>query len=300
MVEAPSYKDMKGREGGGSLERSPEATLATAQERCRNLAGAHVTKRVTVIIPSRTQPRQAAFLARAIRSVGAQTARSSYEVDVMVGLDPDAELPDVGKAEVIVHYANGKDRTQAAALNAAAASLDGDFVAFLEDDDLWHPRHLAISLQFLEHVGFASSTQLEVDGTGNVLRINDFPTPSGWVMSRSTWERVGAFNLDFRYHLDNEWLGRLAEAEVGRVHVMEATAPVLPSLVMQVRPWLANVVTLGGGRVRLVRHSSPAPNVIRLVHADSGMARIATDASMRKAADDERARLEARFGRVPW
>lgn len=257
-------------------------------------------QRVSVVIPSRSQPDQLAFLMQAIRSVRDQTARGSVSIEVVVGLDPDAELPALGETDLVVRSTAAHERSQAAALNAAAAATDGDFLAFLEDDDRWRPDHLTISLQALARCGFASTTQLEVDAKGVALRINDFPTPSGWVMPRSTWERVGAFNTEYRYHLDNEWLGRLADAEVDRTHVAEATAPATLALAAGVRPWLANVVTFGGGRVRLARHTSPLPNVVRLVHTASGMHRIATDATAKLRSDSEIAQLTARFGRFPW
>jgi len=67
-----------------------------------------------------------------------------------------------------------------------------------------------------------------------------------------------------------------------------------------VRPWLAAVVVNGGGHSSLARHGGAIPNVLRLVHPQSGMSQIATDAAKRAASDDEVARLQARFGRVPW
>jgi len=257
-------------------------------------------KCASVIIPSRSQPEQVGFLMRAIQSIAEQTARATHAIEVIVGLDPGAEPPDIPVGDLSIRHVNATQRSQASALNAAAAISRGDFVAFLEDDDLWHPDHLAVSLQSLESAGFASTTQLEVDGAGHVLRINDFPTPSGWVMTRSTWECVGEFNVQHRYHLDNEWLGRLSAASIQRVHLVEATAPIDVSLASQVRPWLANVLTYGGKCVRLARHRSPVPNVMRLVHTHSGMHQIATNPEARAVAQAEFAQLQTRFGHFPW
>jgi hypothetical protein len=257
-------------------------------------------QRVNVIIPSRTQPQQAGFLNRALKSVSAQSARQTYTLEVVIGLDPEAATPELEPCDIPVRWARAAAKSQAAALNGAAAAAQGDFIAFLEDDDLWHASHLAVALPLLANCGFVSTTQLEIDPQGNVVRINDFPTPSGWVMPRSTWEAVGEFNPRFRYHLDNEWLGRLAERSIERVHVADATAPTNPQVARQVRPWLANVAQYGGTRVRFARHQSPVPNVLRLVHPGSGMYQLVTDAAQRKQSEAEMQELHTRFGRIPW
>ncbi len=257
-------------------------------------------KRLSVVIPSRSQPEQASFLARALQSISAQTARASLTIDVVIGLDAGASPPDLPRSDLPVRCAHGSERSQAAALNAAAGLVTGDYVAFLEDDDHWQTGHLAVALEFLQQAQFVSTTQLEVNPAGCIVRINDFPTPSGWVMPRSTWDHVGPFDGAFRYHLDSDWLGRLGDAPLSRVHVAEATAPALVETALQVRPWLAAVVTNGGGRVTLARHGSAIPNVLRLVHPASGMYQLATDPIKGRAHEDELVRLKARFGRVPW
>lgn len=257
-------------------------------------------KRLSVIIPSRSQAAQASFLARALKSIGAQTARASLTIEVVIGLDPGAPLPHLPQTDLPVRCAHASERSQAAALNAAAGLLVGDYVAFLEDDDQWQAGHLAVALELLKQAEFVSTTQLEHDAAGNIVCINDFPTPSGWVMPRSTWEQIGAFDGAFRYHLDNDWLGRLGNTPLSRIHVAEATAPAHVTMAAKVRPWLASVVANGGGRVRLARHGSPVPNVLRLVHPESGMYQLATDPVKRQASEEEIARLMSRFGRVPW
>lgn len=254
---------------------------------------------LSVIIPSRTQPDQASFLTRALKSISEQTARASLTIEVVIGLDPGAIPPQIS-SEQALRYAHATERSQAAALNAAAALATGDYVAFLEDDDQWHASHLATALEFLKEAQFVSTTQLEADAAGLIVRINDFPTPSGWVMPRSTWDRIGPFNASYRYHLDSEWLGRLGDAPLERIHLVEATAPVQLAVAAQVRPWLARVLSYGGAHVRLARHRNALPNVLRLVHGQSGMGQIASDAAKRAASEHEVQRLLSQFGRVPW
>lgn len=255
---------------------------------------------VSVIVPSRVQANQVRFLNRAIGSVQGQYAGRWVQIEVLVGLDPDTEPPALGAFHVPVQYVNAAGRSGAAAANAAIAKSSGDYVAILEDDDVWDPKHLEVSLRALEHCGFVSGTQLEVDDEGVVVRINDFATPDSWVMTRATWEQVGPINTDFRYHSDNEWLGRLAESGITRTHLIESTAPLSIDVARQVRPWLATLFDLSGGHVRLERHHSPVPLVQRLVHRDSLMHQISADAQTNAASEDEYARLFQRFGRIPW
>jgi hypothetical protein len=263
--------------------------------------GAGELRTIAVIIPSRPQPLQEAFLTRAVGGIRAQTALTSLRARVLVGIDRGQTLPVAIAERLGIEAVQSEGQSQALACNAAAREIgDAELVAFLEDDDEWLPHYLEQALEALEHAPFVSSTQLEVDAGGLVIRINDFATPSGWLMDRRVWETVGPFDPQFRYHLDNDWLGRLADRGFDRVHLVEATAPVDPSVAAQVRPWLANVVALGGGRVQLLRHAHATPLVRRLVHPGSGMARIAADPRTGGRSESETQELLRRYGRIPW
>jgi glycosyltransferase involved in cell wall biosynthesis len=255
-----------------------------------------------VVIPSRTQDSQLRFLERCIASIRGQSRIAEFSLRIIVGVDPGAS-PGLAQSARRLGFelAEAGAESQAGALNAALHALQTDWVAFLEDDDLWHPQYLQnASAAMAAGAQFVSSTQLEVDERGVVIRINDFPTPSGWLMSRELAARVGPFDAAYRFHLDNEWLGRLAETAAPRMHMVESTAPVDPHHIAQVRPWLMNALTLSGGHCRLGRHALPVPLVQRLVHSSSGMARIAADPELAEVSRAESERLLARFGRIPW
>jgi glycosyltransferase involved in cell wall biosynthesis len=257
-------------------------------------------KALAVIIPSRQQPAQERFLTRAIASIRAQSFDAELQVQVRVGIDRGAAVPPGLEQSEGVQVVESPGNSQGAALNAAARALDADYVAFLEDDDEWHPSRVALGLRALTHGDFSSSTQLEVDEDEVVVQINDFPTPSGWFMPMATWEKVGAFNENYRYRLDNEWLGRLGESGLRRIHLIEATAPVRFEIMKQVRPFLAAVIEMGGPCSEIRRHELPMPVIKRTVHAESGTARIGAQPAMERQSQDEYDRLIKRFGRVPW
>ena len=255
---------------------------------------------LSVIIPSREQAQQVQLLMRSIGSVQAQKARESLKVEVVIGIDLGAEPPALDGFDFPIRVVEGSARSAQAALNSAAATVTSDYIAFLEDDDVWEPEHLEVSLRALEHCAFVSGTQLEVDREGTVVRINDFPTPTGWVMPRSTWEQVGPFDPEYRMHQDNAWLGCLSERGLARAHLIESTAPLSVDVARQVRPWLANVLDLGGGNVRLVRHDSPTPLIRRLVHSDSNMHLISIGGAAKAISDADYERMFQRWGRIPW
>jgi hypothetical protein len=82
--------------------------------------------------------------------------------------------------------------------------------------------------------------------------------------------------------------------------LVEATAPIDPEIVASMRPWLSSVLRFGGRSVRLLRHDSPWPLVLRLVHQSSVMQQVEDNSAWLKTSQHEHALLEQKFGRVPW
>lgn len=263
--------------------------------------------KISVVIPSRLAAiapgdgNRPWFLDKALDCVRTQSAwRAGHQLQLLVGVDQgqrDTALARIGARAEVVEAAS---RSQAAALNAGIRAVTGDVVAFLEDDDLWHQDYLAKALNALQRGAFVSSTHLEVKTDGTVMRISDYATPSSWVMPRSTLERIGGFDEAYRWHLDSEWLGRLAGSELPRIHFVEATAPITQEEICISRPQLANVIEYGGPAISLLRHDSPWPLVMRTVHPASGTAQIRADDAKTAESKAECDRLFARFGCVPW
>ena len=242
------------------------------------------------------------FIEHAIESASAQELDQSVTIHFFVGIDPDTEVPATLANHPQLTFVRGTGKAQVAALNAAIRAVDAswDLIGFLEDDDQWLPQYLGVALRALDSFDFVSSTQLEVDERGEVVRINDFATPSGWLMRRSTFERVGAINPSSKWHYDNEWLGRLAATGLRRAHLVEGTAPGTLQDAIQVRPWLANVLRFGGPNVHLVRHGYVLPLVRRLVHRGSGTSDVGQGGTAKAESNAEYQWLIDRFGRIPW
>ena len=244
------------------------------------------------------------FVERAIASASAQSVVVDNNVTLrfIVGIDTDADIPAHLAERSDIVWARSDGRSQAGALNAGidAVGCQCDCIAFLEDDDRWNQNYLNLCSAALRRYGFVSTTQLEIDESGEIVRINDFPTPSGWIMRRDTLRRVGRFDPALRWHLDNDWLGRLGDSGIRRCHIIDALAPATVALAQQVRPWIANVARFGGANSEVRRHTMLAPLVTRLVHSRSGMARIAADPALLQESRTEYATLNRRYGRIPW
>lgn len=230
------------------------------------------------------------FVERAIESIRSQ--KTDLELQIIIGVDPGvkAELPGVEIVE-------SPRANLSAVLNEAAKRIEGQFVAFFEDDDEWMPGHLAGSFSALAHGDFVSGTQLVVNENGRVHHINDFPTPDTWVMRREIWDKVGGFSEEFAVHQDHDWLGKLSMAGVSRVHLVEASAPDNHEAAIQLRPWLATLSE--SGQIRLARHTSPWPLVKRLRRSASWTGQIRSG-ERAAISQDCYARIQAKFGCVPW
>jgi glycosyltransferase involved in cell wall biosynthesis len=248
-----------------------------------------LAKTVSVIIPTRLE---GSHLGSAIRSVLAQEGIAQADIQIIVGVDDGhgalfkRRYPDIEMAE-------SRGHSQAKALNAAIQQARGEYLAFLEDDDVWERTFLRTALTLLDQAGFVSSNQLEVNELGLVQQINDFPIPSGWVLRRKTFDTVGPFDETYRWHVDNEWLGRLGEAYITRIHLVESTASIA-------RPELAKLLCYARPQPRIIRHQYPVPMISRLVHSGSGKYRTTHDPALKAESDNEKARARKRFGHFPW
>ncbi len=191
-------------------------------------------------------------------------------------------------------------RGQASALNAALSSVQGDWIALLEDDDQWRSAHLALSLDALSTFQFVSASQRCVDPAGRQIGVYGPATPSGWVMPRHVLEKVGLFDEAFRFHLDSDWLGRLNRAIDRRGHFIESSElpmdrflerrPELRTLQQNARP----------AQVALLRGPGHYTQVERTENPQGGVSSIKSDPALASISQREYAAIEARYGHIPW
>jgi glycosyltransferase involved in cell wall biosynthesis len=188
------------------------------------------TPRVSVVIPAFNAERT---LARAVDSVLAQQGvEDTAEIIVCDdgSTDRTAEvLEQYGDRLVVVRQEN---RGRGAARNACLARARGEFIAFLDADDKWVPRRLAIGLNAaLTHpdCDVFYGNALVMDGAGTIYRAMNgewHVGHSGWVfpyllrhnfvplptvlVRRTAVDAAGWFDESLRRSQDLEWLLRLS------------------------------------------------------------------------------------------
>lgn len=168
---------------------------------------------VSAVIPTYNGTR---YLAEAVHSVMAQT----YEVLEIIVVD-DGSQEDIEKILSPffpkVNYVRQENAGPAAARNHGISIAKGDLIAFLDDDDVWHPTKIAVQVSRLienPRCALVYSYAELIDENGRVipneapvptefpcgsvylefLRKNRINTPSVTLVRREVFEEIGLFD----------------------------------------------------------------------------------------------------------
>jgi glycosyltransferase involved in cell wall biosynthesis len=169
------------------------------------------TPSVSVIIPTYNR---SAFLQESIGSVLAQTFKDFELVVVDDGsTDNTREILSIYKSNIATIFTG--HRGPSAARNSGIKATQGEFIAFLDSDDLWLPEKLEKQIHFLKHTTKGFICQTEEIWVRNGVRVNPrkkhkkfsgwifdkclplcIVSPSAVIIHRSVFERVGFFDED--------------------------------------------------------------------------------------------------------
>lgn len=176
--------------------------------------------RISVVMPAYNAEK---FIGAALDSVADQSLVPLETIVVDDGsTDRTAELAGSHRlADLIVVQQQNKG--PAAARNAALTGARGDWIAFLDADDLWMPGKLALQAHLADH-------RPEVDiwlGATEGVAIDHLPQKPGAFMAsfasrlflqlgatlvrRAIFERVGLFDPQLAYGEDLDWIMRAQE-----------------------------------------------------------------------------------------
>src|SRR5215813_90561 len=184
---------------------------------------------VSVIIPVYNGAR---YLRAALESVFAQTYRHFEVIVVDDGSTDDSGV--IAKSFPDVIYIHRENRGVAAARIHGIDAARGEFLAFLDQDDLWTPEKLTLQIyQLLSHsdLGYTlTQQQYFLDPGGSLppwFRKELFSTVhTGWVLGamvvrRTVFEKVGNFATDYSAANDSDWFFRAKAAGVSMAVVPE-------------------------------------------------------------------------------
>src|SRR5581483_4557774 len=169
--------------------------------------------RVTVIIPAYNRK---AMLCEAVDSVLAQNYRD-FELLVVDDGSTDGTTQELasryGERVRVLRQAN---HGVAAARNLGIRSSNGEYIAFLDSDDLWRPKKLAVQMNFMEADRRCRICQTEEIWIRNGVRVNAkskhrkpsgdifraslelcLVSPSAVLMTRELFDEVGGFDETF-------------------------------------------------------------------------------------------------------
>ncbi|PYM09402.1 MAG: hypothetical protein DMD82_00290 [Candidatus Rokuibacteriota bacterium] len=179
------------------------------------------TPLVSVVIPVYNGER---FVAEAIHNVLDQEY-PALEIIVVDDGSTDRTEAAVRAIPVELHYFKQENLGPAAARNRGIRDASGDYVAFLDVDDLWPPHTLATLMdELLRHPeldlvqGYSQVTEYE-DGAGvyeyRGNPMESFPYSIATALYRKrVFDRVGLFDKTLIYGEDTDWFNRAHELGV--------------------------------------------------------------------------------------
>lgn len=153
--------------------------------------------RISVIIPAFNAEM---FIADAINSVLAQ--RYSSETEIIVIDDGSSDNTKAVVSDMATHYhqitllLNDRKKGPSGARNSGLLKATGDYVAFLDADDLWCPNHLEKGVDFLERHN-------NIDVVFYNFEIHEYETKMqicDWFSERSFSQTLNIDKLDDEYY----------------------------------------------------------------------------------------------------
>ncbi|MBD3881905.1 glycosyltransferase [Phormidium tenue FACHB-886] len=195
--------------------------------------------RVSVIVPTYNGDR---FVAKAVESVLHQSY-SDYELIVVDDGSSDGTAQVLASYAERIHYVSQANHGVAAARNHGLALAQGEFIAFLDQDDVLLPNKLALQVSCFEQhpdAGIVHSGWQIVNAQGTKLADiepwQDVPVLDavGWIkrmpvlfsamMFRRRWvAQVGGLNVQFKQACDVDLVQRLVLAGCHSVWLPQVT-----------------------------------------------------------------------------
>ena len=165
------------------------------------------------------------YLRAALESVFAQE-HTPYEVIVVDDGSTDKTASIVSEFKDVL-YVRQANQGVAAARNKGLDIAQGEFIAFLDQDDLWTPNKLAVQVQyFLDHPEIQytlTHQQFFLEPGASIptwfrkeLLTDPHPgfVPSTLMARRSVFQKIGRFETNYSHASDSDWFFRASQAQL--------------------------------------------------------------------------------------
>ena len=183
---------------------------------------------ISIIIPTYNHAR---FLPEAVASVR-QQQYDPLEIIVVDDGSTDGTAEIVARLPKPIRYFRQSNKGPASARNKGLLAASGDFVAFLDADDLWPPRKLELQIAFLcrrPQLGPVLGKIRRIDTQeicesilGKDEALGGINLGSG-LFRKSVFDKVGLFDETLRYSEDHDWFLRARENGVSMAILSETT-----------------------------------------------------------------------------
>ena len=169
------------------------------------------------------------YVQEAINSVLEQTY-PNFEIIVVDDGSSDDTDKILSKYGTRIHYKYQKNQGESVARNQGVASATGEYIAFLDDDDLWLPEKLARQVEILDEnpdIGLVATQGFLIDQHSNLIPdryafpkhstglvelpeiiLNSPIGPSSSIVRRSVLAKIGAFDPLLKYGEDWDFVIR--------------------------------------------------------------------------------------------
>lgn len=182
--------------------------------------------KLSVVVPSYNQGQ---FLERTLASIIGQNY-PNLELIVMDGGSTDASMAIIERyGEHIAHLEHGPDGGQSAAIAKGFGIATGDYISWLNSDDVYSPQALLRVGQYLASrpdVEFVYGNMTMIDADDNVIAFRRSPDFVLGVMkyafltvpqhsafwTKSLYDRVGGVDANLRFCMDYDLFVRMATA----------------------------------------------------------------------------------------
>lgn len=181
--------------------------------------------KISIITPSYNQAR---FLERTIQSILAQD-HANIEYIVIDGSSTDGSVDIIRRYEDhLAYWVSEKDDGQADAINKGFSVSTGQYLTWLNSDDILYPSSIRKMVEYLEanpqfdfaygdvDLGFDERNTSTLKGRSmsfeDMLKTLEVPIPQqGCVWRRSVSDKIGGLNPKWHVVLDREFFLRVAE-----------------------------------------------------------------------------------------